>query len=265
MFAPNLEISTVVGCKMGCDYCPQKLHVKEYLKKDRKTVMSFEDFALMIADIPTRVEILFAGMAEPWLNPECTEMLLLAHRLGHRIGVYTTCEGMTPQDIGRINHIPFLHFCIHLPDDDGIMKLKITNNYLYTLQACRNSIPNHNYTCIGKLNPIVEAITGPMPDSSHTLISMAGNLKTLAITPKKGVLKCSAMSEKMDHNILLPNGEVLICCMDYSQQHVIGNLLKMDYESLFKSDEYLKIKEGLKNDDSKILCRTCEIAENANS
>lgn len=243
---------------MGCDYCPQKLHVKEYLKRGRETVMSFDNFALMISDLPTNVEILFAGMAEPWLNPECTEMLLLADKLGHRIGVYTTCEGMTIGDVEKINGIDFLHFCLHLPDADGIMKFNVTPEYLEVLKACLK-IPKRNFMCIGKVHPLVEAITGHVPDSSHTLISRAGNLKTLAITPKEGALKCSAMSDKMDHNILLPNGDVLICCMDYGQTHVIGNLLKMTYEDLFKSEEYLKIKEGLLKE-SDILCRTCELA-----
>ena len=244
---------------MGCDYCPQKLHVKEYLKRSRETVMSFNDFSLCILEIPKNVEILFAGMAEPWLNKECTNMVLLAHHLGHRIGVYTTCEGMTLEDVELIKDIDFLHFCLHLPDADGLMKFNVTPQYLEVLKACLK-IQNRNFMCIGKVHPLVEAITGHVQDSSHTLISRAGNLKTLAITPKKGALKCSAMSEKMDHNILLPNGDVLICCMDYGQKHVIGNLLKMDYESLFLSDEYLKIKEGLKKE-SNILCRTCEIAE----
>ena len=256
---PNLEISTVVGCKMGCDYCPQKLHVKTYTDKSRITEMSYLFFTRMIDKVPTNIEILFAGMAEPWLNEFATEMVTYAHRKGHRIGVYTTCAGMTLDDVRRIKDIPFLHFCLHLPDAEGIMNFKVTNEYLEVLKACLQ-IPGRNFMCIGKVHKSVEAITGPVQDSSSTLISRAGNLKTLAVTPKNGSLECSAMSSKMDHNVVLPNGEVLICCMDYSQQHVIGNLLTGTYESLFTSDEYLRIKDGLKNDKSGILCRTCELA-----
>lgn len=258
MITGNIEISTVIGCKMGCDYCPQRLHVKEYLKRSRETVMSLETFGDCLYQIPSHVEVLFAGMAEPWLNPDCTEMVLRARNTGHRVGVYTTCERMTLADVELIKNIDFLHFCLHLPDADGIMKFNVTSEYLEVLKACLR-IPKRNFMCIGKVHPLVEAITGPVPDSSNTLISRAGNLKTLAITPKEGALKCSAMSEKMDHNILLPNGDIILCCMDYSQKHVIGNLLKMTYEDLFRSEEYLKIKEGLLKE-SNILCRTCELA-----
>ncbi len=253
---PNLEISTVVGCRMGCDYCPQKIHVTNYRSEK---VMSLETFATCLSKVPTNVDIHFAGMAEPWLNPNATGMVLMAHEQGHRVGVYTTCSGMVLEDIYAIRHIPFIHFCLHLPDADGIMKFNVTPEYLEVLKLCM-TIPGRNFTCIGHVHPEVDRITGPVPDSSNTLISRAGNLKTLAITPKKGRLKCSAMSERLDHNILLPNGEVLLCCMDYAQQHVLGNLLTDSYESLFDNPEWHRIKKGLDDETSNILCRTCEIA-----
>jgi len=44
-------------------------------------------------------------------------------------------------------------------------------------------------------------------------------------------------------------------------KHVIGNLLRSDYKSLFRSNEFLRVREGLKTDNSDILCRTCSSAE----
>jgi hypothetical protein len=38
-----------------------------------------------------------------------------------------------------------------------------------------------------------------------------------------------------DHNVLLPNGGVVICCGDYSVKRKIGNLIEGDYFSLFSS------------------------------
>lgn len=259
---PNLEISTVVGCRMKCDYCPQKLHIKTYTEKTKHTVMTLSDYAQCLAKVPINVDIHFAGMAEPWLNENATDMVLMAHEQGHKIQVYTTCYGMSLSDVYLMKEIPFIYFCLHLPDADGIMKIEVTKEYLEVLRACLK-MHNVTFTCIGKIHPDVERITGFIEDSSMSLISRAGNLKTLAITPKKGHLVCSSMPDKMDHNVLLPNGDVLLCCMDYGNRHVIGNLLEMDYESLFESDVYKEIQEGLKDDNSKILCRTCEIAEHS--
>lgn len=124
----NMEISTTVGCKMNCGYCPQKLHVKKYTEKSRDTVMSDRTFLTCLSKIPKTTEIIFAGMAEPWLNPIATNM------------------------------------------------------------------------------------------------------------------------------------EVVLCCMDYSQDHVIGNLLTDSYDDLFRSKEYNRIMQGLEDDGLDILCRKCEIS-----
>ena len=254
---PNLEISTVVGCRMGCDYCPQKIHTASY-KGERS--MSLETFAKCLSKVPKNVDIHFAGMAEPWLNPNATDMLLMAHEQGHRIQVYTTLYGMGTADLFSIMDIPFVHFCLHLPDADGIMKFDVTPEYLNTLEMAI-TIPGRNFMCIGKVHPLVEKITGPVPDSSHTLISRAGNLKTLAVTPKKGKIICSSMPDKLDHNVLLPNGDVLLCCMMYDNSHKIGNLLTGSYDDLFESDEYKKVLRGLNDESIDIKCRKCEIAK----
>ena len=36
----------------------------------------------------------------------------------------------------------------------------------------------------------------------------------------------------------LPNGDVLLCCVDYAMKHVLGNLREQDYASLFEGEQY---------------------------
>ena len=38
--------------------------------------------------------------------------------------------------------------------------------------------------------------------------------------------------EHLYHNVLLPNGDVSLCCMDYGLDHVIGNLNTQSYEQV---------------------------------
>lgn len=259
--AANLEISTVVGCRMNCDYCPQKVHVRNYFQKSGTAKMAFNDFAYMLDKVPRSVEIMFAGMAEPWLNPDCTDMVTNAFRAGFKVGVYSTLYGMSEYDVQVLAGLPFQYFTLHLPDADGIMKLPIDLHYLRVLEKFIGLIPC-NKMVVGKLHPYVEKITGPVADHSMGLFSRAGNIKTLAITPKKGKLECSACGPKIDHNVLLPNGDVLLCCMDYAQQHVIGNLMTMKYEELFESEAYQTIQKGLDGDESiRIACRSCEVSK----
>lgn len=223
--------------------------------------MSFTDFVTMIKKVPKNVEIMFAGMAEPWLNKSCTDMVLWCFDNGYQVGVYSTAVGMDEDDVRRLRCLPFQYFTIHLPDADGLMRLKVDEKYLLVLLMLMKAVPHHQKMVIGRLHPDVEKYTGPVADGSPGLISRAGNIKTLAITRKTGPLECSACGPKIDHNVLLPDGDVLLCCCDYAQQNVIGNLLEMEYNDLFESPGYMRIMEGLKDDTKEINCRYCELAK----
>ena len=48
--------------------------------------------------------------------------------------------------------------------------------------------------------------------------------------------------------------------MDWSLKHVFGNLLEMDYEDLFLSEEYARVLSGYQDDSIDIVCRMCEVA-----
>ena len=56
--------------------------------------------------------------------------------------------------------------------------------------------------------------------------------------------------EKMYHNVMLPNGDVSLCCMDYGLEHILGNLIEQDYEDVIPYDNTCFN-----------LCRFCENAK----
>lgn len=56
---------------------------------------------------------------------------------------------------------------------------------------------------------------------------------------------------------VLPDGTLLLCCMDYGMKHVLGNLLDMSVSEIMKGDEYQKVQKGMKEDGIDILCRKC--------
>ena len=110
----------------------------------------------------------------------------------------------------------------------------------------------------------------PKKLSSFIAISRAGNLanenekfegKQISVR-KNGPIVCSA-AKFLNHNVLLPNGDIVLCCMDYSIKHTIGNLLNDDYEKLFKSPAINNVIQQMNNDDGtdNLLCRNCEYAK----
>jgi hypothetical protein len=96
------------------------------------------------------------------------------------------------------------------------------------------------------------------------MLSRAGNIeeKTDVPTPAKlkGPIRCRSSGDSLNHNVLLPNGDVLLCCMDYGMRHILGNLISSDYASLFNSEKFNRLQKGLNDDSFDILCRCCENA-----
>ena len=79
-----------------------------------------------------------------------------------------------------------------------------------------------------------------------------------------GHIVCVNCEADIHHNVLLPDGTLLLCCMDYGMKHILGNLLEQDYDALHESEEAKKIINGFKDDTIDTLCRNCVNARTIN-
>lgn len=256
-----MEITTVIGCRNMCRYCPQALLINEYHRHSNDRVMTFNTFKACLNKIPKDVRIDFSGMAEPWLNKDCTKMLLYAHKQGFKhIAVFTTCMGMTEKDLMAIWQIPFDVFFLHLADKDRNSKIEVTDKYLKLLELINKlDIKNKRYMTMGKLHPKLKATFSPLVEEIK-MISRAGNLESDYAINKTGRIKC-CWPENLKHNGLLPNGDILLCSMDYGMTRVIGNLLTDSYDNLFKGRAFKQIQKLLDDPNrGDLICRHCEYA-----
>jgi hypothetical protein len=66
-----------------------------------------------------------------------------------------------------------------------------------------------------------------------------------------------------DQHVLLPNGDIVLCCMDYDTKHILGNLVTDSYQDLFTGSGMMSLlKENIKSCfSSKSLCKSCTDAE----
>ncbi len=282
----NIEITTVIGCPVMCSFCPQTSLIKNFKEQNEfnynNKVLTFEKFKTAIDKVPTWVDIHFSGMSEPYASKDCSKMVTYSLQKGHKICVYSTLVGSKKEDLDLLNTINFdskYKLVIHLPDDENNFKAKVNDEYIENLKYFLNlsniqqgiingSVDFMSMSRKGLTNPVISDLI-PKKLSSFIAISRAGNLSNEKemfqgqnITNRKnGSIICSA-APNLNHNVLLPNGDVVLCCMDYSIQHKIGNLLDNTYEELFESENFKHIVSLMKNDfeNQNLLCRNCEYA-----
>jgi len=278
---PTIEITTMIGCPLMCNVCPQDKLIKSY---KGKKYLDLKDLQTILPKIPKHVRIDFSGMSEPWINNQCTDMFQYVLESGYDIAIYTTLVGMTITDTDRvinlihkyINNIKIL--CIHLPDEHKNMRgWKFTEEYNYSLSKMvelrnfqffqamtmdktskiHNDIKHFDIKLV-KLN---NNWLGHTRANSLTVTTQNKDVIYLH-TEHQNPVSC-ASTPFYDHNVLLPNGDVVLCCMDYSLKHIIGNLLTDDYDSLYLSSELIKImKENKKTTHSKCsICKSCDNAK----
>ena len=245
----RLEITTHIGCPMNCMDCPQKLLLSKY--KGRKN-MRLEDYKKAIDKVPEGTRIDFSGMCEPFANKDCADMILYAAEKGFPLALYTTLQGSTREDYEKLKDVRFEVVTIHLPDKDGRSTFKITDDYfrLLDLWNC------HNYSCHGNIDNRVF----PFLKERNLITFMhdrAGSVECrphITIDPRRP-LTCITSVKAMDHNVLLPNGDVLMCCMDYGMTGLFGNLFKQSYEEVIHSEAAEKMRATL--DEGESICRHC--------
>lgn len=269
---PTVEITTVIGCKVNCKYCPQKLLMNRYFENNlkRDSVMSMDTFRRCLQNLPNECNIQFCGMSEPFLNENCSEMIIEASKSGKHIELYTTLVGASIKKIEKIWNLPLEYVNIHIPDVERNADIPISDEYLQLLTEVVNHKKSDGAFWVnlcnaqGQPDAQVAAICQERLDISTILHDRAGNLDAPMLISKQnksGALSCTLCGQQLNHNVVLPDGTVLLCCMDYGMKHIIGNLAEQTYEEIMQSKEVAQIKQGLCGDEGiDILCRNCSNA-----
>jgi radical SAM protein with 4Fe4S-binding SPASM domain len=85
----------------------------------------------------------------------------------------------------------------------------------------------------------------------------AGEISEVGTKKKKHKIGCTLLMEQM---VILPNGDVTICCNDLNSKSVIGNIMETSFIDVYKSKKRVTfLKLHLQGKKDKIpLCRDCE-------
>jgi len=260
---PALEISTNIGCPVACAYCPQKTLLAAYSKRSSVYFLPLEHFKICIDKVPQEVAIDFSGMSEAWRNPECTQMVQYAIERGHRVRIHTTLTGMRKEDVEVLAALPLDAFRVHLPSSNNLEKITVDTKYLDVLEKVAGHIPYARFVCFGRrAHPDVEHLLRKYPTAKIRKASPSNRADNACSEGKpvfymsKGAMTCGNDAR---YNILLPNGDVILCCMDYGLKNVLGNLLSMDYDELFQGQVFRKISAGFQDPSLKTICRSCTV------
>lgn len=277
-----VEITPTMGCSNNCKYCPQSKLLSTYFKKDknRKSSMTLSDFKKALYNIPKDVSIDFAGMAEPFLNPDAFAMVEYAVEKGYDVHIFTTLRGLSKEQIIKLSEMSIGSFVVHLADEDNLMHLEVDDDYIEKVKLCNDlNINNITFVIIGNVNKRIKEVIereieevkiitrgnnldfSKLPDHIKDLNHKNTNVKGKKIICGRRLYntKTERPATKVEITVMLPDGSLLLCCMDYGMNHVIGNLYEKHYEDIMNDLPMQNIEDSMlcKNNNF-LLCRECE-------
>lgn len=186
--------------------------------------------------------------------------MLYANENGYKLNLYTTLVGASIQKLQAIQNIPFDCVTVHLPWIFSSKKNKIPETYLQLLKEAGRLFVAKNIKFV-YAEEIPQNVREALVDFSLeelNLIDRAGNLKGNGITyNKRGKLGCYSCGDDYSHNVLLPDGRVALCCMDYNLNHVIGDLSKDSYSVIRQSKALSNVKKASIDETMPLICRSC--------
>jgi radical SAM protein with 4Fe4S-binding SPASM domain len=271
---PVMELTTMIGCPVMCTFCPQDNLRTNY--GDDTKYMQPVDLLAVLVKLPKNTRIDFSGMSEPWANPACTTMLEMVLYMGFKVAIYTTLYGMTdPESVRTVleQHPDQVEvIMLHLPDANGNMKgWKNSDEWQKAAAVITNTkVPcgigamtmDKNGVVHPDLQPMVGQLAGWVGHTrADSLDTKQVEGQALSITPHNTFPLTCASTPFYDRNVLLPNGDVVLCCMDYNLKHVIGNLLEQTYEEMMQGkplQDLIKMNEA----DGFNKCSICKSCEN---
>jgi hypothetical protein len=236
---PMLEITTLGKCPINCScYCPQEIYIKQYGNPDDK--LSFPNFVKYLSKVPKHVVITFSGFSEPFLNKDAVKMVHYTHEEGYNIAIFSTLVGLTPEDIESFAGIPFELFAIHLPDPYKFAHIPLSATYKETLISAITTIPRTEFKIM----------------NDFFVSNKREQMTRGKYLPKWYPVACEKLNGPQP--VLLPNGLVALCCMDFGLTSIIGDFNKEDWFDIIKGEKLnniRKINRSFFNENS--LCKRC--------
>ena len=138
---------------------------------------------------------------------------------------------------------------------------KIDSDYIYALEnlitlegvdsmtMSANAMIDPQLLEVIRVSPYFEQIIQKLPRHHFLGWRRAGSLNDSLVRDQpleeKVEWRCGiscASTPFYDHNVMLPDGRVVLCCMDYGIKHVMGNILEQRYLDLFWGNELKRVK-----------------------
>lgn len=275
----TLEASTV--CNQACYFCPVSTNRRETETMD---MVFYEQIVRQLAQFKDTLEGVFMiNYNEPTADPRFLEQVAMLKRYGLQPAVNSNGSGLTPRVVDAVMELGGLRFLsINLSTidreqykkDRGRDHLeKVLFNLTYAggkklaQQMDMAVLGTGDATHDAQFAAISERFAGTFFNvKQYRVMNRAGKIDVGDSPPDimRPLRGCDNLgSRPVEHVHINPRGECLLCCQDYSEEYIIGDLRKQSLKQVLASDRAATLRRqayGLEDSPAEFICRKCTFA-----
>lgn len=272
-FPKRLMVEVTNICNQKCIFCANSKSVR------KKGIVEYEMVQKVISDaykLGAR-ELSFHAMGEPLICKELPQCVKVAKDIGYEYVYIDTNGALAIPDVinpvidAGIDSIKFsisgatreTYKMIHGRDDFDIVidNIKKVSDYKANtgkkVRLITDFVENSNNACeieVFKkmMNPLVDEVW------SHEVLNQGGNMVEDNMKIGGTTYVSIPCIEIFDRMVIMWNGDVTACCMDFDSNLVYGNAYANSLEEIWHNDCITKLREMHLNDEVKgTLCYNC--------
>lgn len=275
-----VSLETTTTCNQKCYFCPVSIAPREdYAMPDEM----FNDIVNQLTTIPTLEAVFLQSYNEPTVDRRFVELCQALFAKGLPVAVLSNGSGFTPAKTDAlIESGPLRYLCINLSTLDRERYQKDRGEDHLTV-VLRNLDYMKDRPVANEMKIVVlgrgddehqkdfESIRDRFAGSrfvveAHVVMDRAGwlDVGTKAQDREKRLAGCDNVgSRPLQHLHITPHGKCVLCCEDYDENYVVGDLTQNSIAEVLEGDELAKMRKwiyGIEEAPADFMCRDCVFA-----
>jgi wyosine [tRNA(Phe)-imidazoG37] synthetase (radical SAM superfamily) len=274
-----VSLETMTTCNQKCYFCPVSIAPRE---DESMPDALFERIVNELTTFETLEAVFLQSYNEPTIDRRFVDHCRALFAAGLPVAVLSNGSGFTPAKVDAlIESGPLRYLCINLSTldrerykhDRGEDHLGAVLRHLDYMKD-RPVAEQMKIVVLGTgddvhgrdFEEIRERFAGSRFEvEQHTVMDRAGWLEVgLKAADKKTLAGCDNVgSRPLQHLHITPRGACVLCCEDYDENYVVGDLTRHTIAEVLAGDELARMRRwvyGLEEAPDDFMCRSCIFA-----
>lgn len=273
----QLEAHTV--CNQSCYFCPVSIAPRE---AHSMSMDFYRDIARQVAELGEPIEAVFMiAYNEPTADPRFVEQVQVLREAGLPPATLTNGSGLTPKRVDQLIELGGLRFLS--------INLSTLNRERYAADRGKDQLPlvlrNLDYAQSRPVADQMDIVVLGTGDEVHQrdfeeiearFADTRFSAKYFVVNDRAGYLEVGMIGDGVDRRLggcdymgsrpiqhihINPYGQLLLCCQDYDEKEVLGDLREQSLREILVSEEFARARRqvyGLEEAPASYICRNCK-------